>query len=86
MVCNEQCYSKRLTTSRGHCSACHQFFNSDSAFDRHRTGLFEGESNKFGQTQITGPRRCMTTDEMLARGMVLNESGFWMTKNRVSDQ
>ncbi len=80
MVCNEQCYSKTLGNSRSHCSSCHEFFNSDAAFDMHRTGLFEGESNRFGTAQITGPRRCMTTDEMLARGMAVNESGFWTTK------
>lgn len=40
----------------GHCGSCHLTFTSDSAFDRHRTGPFDGD------------RRCKTTDELAAAG------------------
>jgi hypothetical protein len=47
--------------------SCHGFFNSDSAFDKHRIGDFGVD------------RRCMTEQEMLQAGMVLNKDGFWTT-------
>lgn len=49
------------------CRGCHQMFTSLSAFDLHRTGKFE--NNK---------RRCLTEQEMLAKGMVQNAKGWWM--------
>jgi len=45
--------------------ACSLYFNSTSAFDRHRIGPMHG-------------RRCLTVDEMLAKGMERNAAGFWM--------
>lgn len=42
-------------------------FTSLSAFDLHRTGKFEHKK-----------RRCLTEQEMLAKGMVQNEKGWWM--------
>jgi hypothetical protein len=52
---------------RNQCPTCHKYFNSTSAFDRHRTG-------KVG----TKERRCMTTEEMEAKKMCLNAAGFWI--------
>lgn len=43
-------------SSGGHCGACHDNFNSLTAFDRHRVG-------KHGTD-----RRCLTGDEMRAKG------------------
>ena len=56
----------RLTGDRNQCPSCSLGFNSTLAFDRHRTGPFDGG------------RRCLTESEMLAKGMALASSGFWV--------
>lgn len=56
---------KKLQGRRNQCTGCNQYFNSNEAFDKHRTG-------KHGVN-----RRCMTPDEMIAKGMILPEDGFW---------
>jgi hypothetical protein len=43
-------------------------FNSTRSFDEHRTGDY------------AVARRCLSTVEMLARGMRQNASGFWLTR------
>jgi hypothetical protein len=48
------------------CPTCHLFFYSVTAFDKHRTG-------DHGVN-----RRCRTPEEMQAKGMALNEHGYWM--------
>ena len=60
----------RLTGSRSLCPSCHQRFNSTYAFDRHRVGAYPSH------------RRCLTHDEMIARGMLINARGFWITEAR----
>lgn len=60
----------RLTGSRCECSACHQRFNSTSAFDLHRTGVYGVN------------RRCREPFEMLALGMSANDQGFWIERCR----
>lgn len=57
----------KLTGQRNQCPGCNEFFNSNAAFDKHRTG-------EFGKN-----RRCKTTDEMLAAGMAKNATGWWVT-------
>ncbi len=42
-------------------------FTSLSAFDLHWTGKYEHKK-----------RRCMTEQEMLEKGVVQNEKGWWM--------
>jgi hypothetical protein len=59
-----------LTGSRNQCPSCNQYFNSNTAFDKHRTG-------KHGVN-----RRCRTTEEMTALGMLVNHAGFWITEKR----
>jgi hypothetical protein len=49
------------------CKGCDQMFTSLSAFDLHRTGMFEHKK-----------RRCLTGQEMLEKGMVQNAKGWWM--------
>jgi hypothetical protein len=56
----------KVGKSRNQCSGCLTFFNSLRAFEKHRTG-------KHGVD-----RRCMTPDEMLAKGMSINEAGYWI--------
>jgi hypothetical protein len=58
--------AKNLRGDRNQCPGCGQLFNSTIAFDKHRTGLHAGNA-----------RRCLSVDEMLAKGMVLREDGFW---------
>ena len=55
-----------LHGDRNQCTGCDRLFNSTRAFDRHRAG-----------EHAQGRRRCLTPDEMLARGMVLGADGFW---------
>jgi hypothetical protein len=60
----------RLTGSRNQCQSCKQYFNSNTAFDKHRTG-------EYGRQ-----RRCRTPEEMTALGMLVNHAGFWITEKR----
>jgi NAD-dependent SIR2 family protein deacetylase len=59
---------KLLKGNRNQCQTCKEYFNSNTPFDKHRTG--EHGVN----------RRCRTPDEMLALGMSLNADGFWVTE------
>ena len=61
---------RRLTASRCMCRGCNEYFNSSRAFDIHRVGVSATE------------RRCLRMDELLANGMSLNSSGFWITRHR----
>jgi hypothetical protein len=60
----------RLTGSRNQCQSCKQYFNSNTAFEKHRTG------------QHGVNRRCRTVEEMTALGMLVNHAGFWITEKR----
>ena len=50
----------KLTSDRNQCQGCKAYFNSATAFDKHR----------FGQHGVD--RRCLTEPEMLAKGMAKN--------------
>ena len=73
---------------RSECVNCGKVFNTTNGFDKHRTGGY-GEftyapgdrwrANPIGRTPST--RRCMTTEEMLAIGMVLKPTGRWATSD-----
>ena len=63
---------QHLTGDQNQCPGCGEYFNSTYAFDRHRTGRFGVD------------RRCMTIDEMTARGMSMNKAGFWISSSRPS--
>lgn len=58
----------KLSGQRNQCQGCKQYFNSNTSFEVHRTG-------KHGVD-----RRCMTPDEMKAKGMLINKAGFWITE------
>lgn len=58
----------KLTGQRNQCQGCKQYFNSNTAFEMHRVGTHGVD------------RRCITEEEMLAKGMVLNAQSFWMSK------
>jgi hypothetical protein len=63
----------RLTGSRCRCPTCGEYFNSTSVFDRHRVGLWRDQGIH---------RRCLSGDEMTARGWSLNAKGFWIERQR----
>ena len=54
-----------LRGDRNQCAGCHELFNSSHAFEKHRTGEHGID------------RRCLTADEMLAKGMHKGADGFW---------
>lgn len=60
----------QLTGNRCECGACHQRFNSISAFDLHRTGMYGAD------------RHCREPGEMRALGMSVNDLGFWIERRR----
>lgn len=47
---------------------CGESFNSTAAFDKHRV---------WAEGKVI--RRCLTVEEMLAKGMAKNASGYWVT-------
>jgi len=55
----------KLTGSRCQCRACGEYFNSTSAFDKHRFG-------------IPDKRYCMSEYVMLAEGLSKNAALFWI--------
>lgn len=57
-----------LTGNRNQCQGCKQYFNSVTAFDKHRVGEHGVD------------RRCRTPEEMTALGMLINHAGFWIRK------
>ena len=59
---------RTLTGQHNQCAACHEYFNSNAAFDKHRIG-------EFGLN-----RRCATVEEMRNKGMSLNATGWWVTE------
>lgn len=65
---------RRLTGDHNQCPTCVEFFNSIAAFEKHRTGRIGAP---FDAPDV---RRCLTSDEMRARGMAINAAGFWVTE------
>jgi hypothetical protein len=54
-------------SGRARCTVCGLYFGSVAGFDKHRTGEPDA-------------RRCMTEAQMRAKGMVVNDKGFWVTE------
>jgi hypothetical protein len=61
---------QRLSGNRCLCRSCGQYFNSLKGFDRHRVGAYPNS------------RRCLTSPEMIRRGMTANRAGFWITETQ----
>ncbi|HQR98138.1 MULTISPECIES: hypothetical protein [unclassified Polaromonas] len=57
----------KLSGDRNQCQGCKEYFNSSFAFNKHRHGDHGID------------RRCMTVDEMQAKGMSKNAAGFWIS-------
>ena len=49
------------------CTACGKIFKSLGGFDKHRAGSFAEDT-----------RRCLTDEEMVAQGMLLNDQRQWI--------
>lgn len=70
------------------CRACNEIFNSMAGFDGHRVGSYgEPIYKQVGKAQRvighTKPeRRCLTPDEMRAKGWSQNPKGWWITETR----
>jgi hypothetical protein len=58
----------KLGNKRCFCSACKNYFNSVSAFDKHRKGDYKNEGAN---------RHCDT------KGMFKNKDGYWVTELRI---
>lgn len=61
---------KILKGDRNQCQGCKEYFNSNGAFEKHRTGQYGVD------------RRCRTPEELLALGCSVNAKGFWITSKR----
>lgn len=59
-----------LKFGRCQCTACGEFFNSTTVFDRHRVGAFEG-------SETPSQRHCLSTTEMDSRGWTIDPRGCW---------
>ena len=56
----------KLSGDKNQCQGCKTYFNSTTAFDKHRTG------------QHGIDRHCLLEPDMLAKGMAKNKAGFWI--------
>ena len=61
----------RLTGVKCKCSGCGNYFNSTSAFDKHRIG-------RIGKVNV--PRHCLSIEQMISAGMAQNKAGYWSSK------
>lgn len=59
----------RLGKKRCQCGACSALFGGTRLFERHRVGAY-----------VPDQRRCLSQDEMRARGWSKNRDGFWIEK------
>jgi hypothetical protein len=70
------------------CRACDTDFAGVAAFDRHRVGVHEylfAEGLRFDPPSEDG-RRCLSADEMLAKGMEVDPKGRWRISLTEADQ
>lgn len=63
----------RLTGSRCQCRGCFEYFNSSGVFALHRVGDWKNNGAN---------RRCLTVEEMTARGWLKNAPSFWIRSRR----
>ena len=70
---------RALSGDRNQCPTCALYFNSTRAFDVHRTG--EWSQWKDGEYRQHS-RRCMTVEEMTAKGM-FERDGWWYSKRNL---
>lgn len=61
-----ECATLRPGARAQHCTACHETFTGTASGDEHRVGPFPDG------------RRCLTPDEMRAKGMRQGRTGMWV--------
>lgn len=61
-----------------HCPECHETSTRTKAGDKHRVG-------QPGVSEGPDRRRCLTPDEMRAKGMKSNKQGYWTTGEEFPD-
>lgn len=59
----------KLRGNHCQCGACGRYFNSLTAFDKHRTGPF---------SHNVLSRECLTDEQMVAKGMSVSAKGWWV--------
>lgn len=71
---------RKLTGDHNQCPTCGKYFNSVSAFDKHRksVGWYVGIPKEEHMKLQVFPRVCLNDEQMLAIGMATNSSGFWV--------
>jgi hypothetical protein len=69
------------------CRSCNQDFNSVDLFERHRVGTHQYTySEGIAMTPMREDgRRCLSVDEMQAKGWEPNERGYWIDPEKVAD-
>jgi hypothetical protein len=65
---------QKLPGARCRCPTCGEYFNSTSVFDRHRIGSCRDNGVH---------RRCLSVEEMNARGWSRNPQAFWIERRRL---
>ena len=66
---------RKLSGDRNQCPACHEYFNSSTAFDQHRVGSFEPDT-----------RRCLTVAEMQVKNFGKTNDDFWLCPVSLKDR
>jgi len=67
--------TRTLRGNRSQCGGCGLYFSSVSAFDKHRVAIDKD-----------GNRRCLDEAEMRAKGMDINERGWWVSALLTDEQ
>lgn len=62
---------RALNGDHNQCPSCGEYFNSSASFDGHRYGKHTGNL-----------RKCLTVDQMTAKGMSVDSGGWWITSAR----
>lgn len=62
---------------RNQCPSCGELFTSVHSFDKHRHGRYGIPNLKKDGDYLPASRKCYTTDEMLAKGMVKVSGEAW---------
>lgn len=67
MATHGKCGKSWTGMNRSHCGACHETFNSEYLFNKHRSGPYDPP----------GLRKCASHEEMLDKQWRLKDNGIW---------
>jgi hypothetical protein len=74
----------RPTQPRNYRRSCGEDFTSTRLFDEHRVGKNDYLYDPWDESKADG-RRCLNTEEMIAKGWKQNEGGYWGSPERAAD-